>query len=185
MDSPAKVLYLHSLFMSLDLSVSLTSSAAVPSNTSDFRVWWLHTRNTSLLKGVTILQGANRWDIWVTNLRFYRFLHLGSVSSITVSRLVTLYRAPFPPFSFCCFRNYKLQSKNKHILVSHLKPPDLCGRYYINQSSCYGYGQEEGQQVFIIITMRVIQLACSTASTEKQQQHMHRHKGFNSDCIPQ
>lgn len=90
------------------------------------------------------------------NLRFYGFLHLGSVSSITVSRLVTLYRAPFSPFNFCCFRNYRLQSKNKHILVSHLKPPDLCGRHYINQSSCYGYGQEEGQQVFITITMRAI-----------------------------
>lgn len=46
----------HSLFMSLDLSVSLTSSTAVPSSTSDLSVWWLHTRNTSLLKGVTILQ---------------------------------------------------------------------------------------------------------------------------------
>lgn len=46
---------IHSLFISLDLSVSLTSSVAMPSSTSDFRVWWLHTRNTSLLKGVTIL----------------------------------------------------------------------------------------------------------------------------------
>lgn len=41
--------------MSLDLSVSLMSSVAKPNNTSDFRVWWLHTRNTSLLNGVTIL----------------------------------------------------------------------------------------------------------------------------------
>lgn len=41
--------------MSLDLSVSLTSSVAMPSSTSDLRVWWLHTRNTSLLNGVTIL----------------------------------------------------------------------------------------------------------------------------------
>ncbi|KAK0144232.1 hypothetical protein N1851_017408 [Merluccius polli] len=36
--------------------VWLTSSVAMPSRTSAFRVWWLHTRNTSLLNGVTILQ---------------------------------------------------------------------------------------------------------------------------------
>lgn len=54
---------IYSLFMSLDLSVSLTSRVAMPSNTSDFRVWWLHTRNSSLLNGVTILWKQTELEI--------------------------------------------------------------------------------------------------------------------------
>lgn len=60
--------------MSLDLSVSLTSSVAMPSSTSDLRVWWLHTRNTSLLNGVTItVSGCFHLGLWVL-LHFSVFL---------------------------------------------------------------------------------------------------------------
>lgn len=62
----------YSLFMSLALSVSLMSSVAMPSNTSDFRVWWLHTRNESLLNGVTILTKQTVQFIHATHLYFWK-----------------------------------------------------------------------------------------------------------------
>lgn len=73
---------MSSLFMSLDLSVSLTSSVAIPNNTSDLRVWWLHTRNTSLLKGVTILLATRgHWRETRKTRRRVLFFHIFIVTN--------------------------------------------------------------------------------------------------------
>lgn len=78
-----KVCTTSAIFMSLDLSVSLTSSVAMPSSTSDFRVWWLHTRNTSLLNGVTItVSGCFHLGLWVL-LHFSVFLDWPSTVTST------------------------------------------------------------------------------------------------------
>lgn len=143
--------FTHSLFMSLDLSVSLTSSVAMPSNTSDFRVWWLHTRNTSLLKGVTILlkqkvgtcnalllsddkkSGSlllSTGDLISDRPVGSNFQDFTDISSITVSSSVTFYWALFPFFTFYYSLNNNLQNKNKGSLISQLTPLDLCSRFY-------------------------------------------------------
>lgn len=53
-------LSLNAHFKLLAFSVSLISSVANPNKMSAFRVWWLQTRNTSLLTGVTILGKQNK-----------------------------------------------------------------------------------------------------------------------------
>lgn len=69
--------------MSFDFRVSQTSSTAMPSSTSDFRVWWLHTRNSSLLNGVTItVSGCFHLGLWVL-LHFSVFLDWPSTVTST------------------------------------------------------------------------------------------------------
>lgn len=136
------VCFTHSLFMSLDLSVSLTSSVAMPSNTSDFRVWWLHTRNTSLLKGVTILlkqtvgtcnamilsddkkSGSSllsTGDLISDRPVGSNFQDFTDISSITVSSSVTFYWAPFPfsPPAIPSITFYKIRTKVAWYHSSH------------------------------------------------------------------